>query len=49
MPPVDPTLLSDARIAAGYLISFRDYARIGLPVTVLTLVIGSLWLAWVRP
>ena len=29
-------------------ISFSDYLRIGLPVTVLTLAVGWLWLSWVR-
>ena len=29
-------------------ISFSDYFRIGLPVTVLTLTVGWLWLSWVR-
>jgi Na+/H+ antiporter NhaD/arsenite permease-like protein len=29
-------------------ISFSDYFRIGLPVTVLTLSVGWLWLSWIR-
>jgi len=29
-------------------IGFWDYFRVGLPITVATLVVGSLWLAWVR-
>jgi len=29
-------------------IGFMDYFRIGLPVTVMTLVVGGLWLGWVR-
>jgi Na+/H+ antiporter NhaD/arsenite permease-like protein len=27
-------------------IGFRDYFRVGLPITVLTLVFGTVWLAW---
>ena len=29
-------------------ITFFDYFRIGLPVTVLTLLLGWLWLSWIR-
>ena len=29
-------------------ISFLDYLRVGIPITIATLVVGSLWLAWVR-
>jgi Na+/H+ antiporter NhaD/arsenite permease-like protein len=29
-------------------IGFWDYFRVGLPITVTTLVVGSLWLAWVH-
>lgn len=29
-------------------ISFRDYFRVGLPITVLTLVLGTAWLWWIR-
>jgi len=29
-------------------ITFFDYFRIGLPVTILTLLFGWLWLAWIR-
>jgi len=29
-------------------ITFSDYFRIGLPVTVLTLTVGWLWLSWIR-
>ncbi len=29
-------------------IGFWDYFRVGLPITVATLIVGSMWLAWVR-
>ena len=29
-------------------ITFLDYFRIGLPVTVLTLFLGWLWLSWIQ-
>ena len=29
-------------------ISFRDYLRAGLPITLATLLLGWLWLAWVK-
>jgi len=29
-------------------ISFRDYFRVGLPVTLLTLAFGLVWLWWVK-
>ncbi len=29
-------------------ISFGDYFRVGLPITVLTLVVGSVWLWWIK-
>jgi Na+/H+ antiporter NhaD/arsenite permease-like protein len=29
-------------------IRFRDYLRAGVPITVVTLVIGWAWLAWVK-
>jgi Na+/H+ antiporter NhaD/arsenite permease-like protein len=29
-------------------ITFFDYFRIGLPVTLLTLLFGWLWLSWIR-
>ena len=29
-------------------IGFRDYFRVGLPITVVTLIIGWAWLAWVK-
>ena len=29
-------------------ITFSDYFRIGLPVTVLTLAAGWLWLSWIQ-
>ncbi|HEU5452979.1 MAG TPA: hypothetical protein VFU76_13380, partial [Terriglobales bacterium] len=29
-------------------ISFRDYLRAGVPITLLTLLIGWAWLAWVK-
>ena len=29
-------------------IGFRDYLRVGVPVTITTLLVGSLWLAWVK-
>jgi Na+/H+ antiporter NhaD/arsenite permease-like protein len=32
--------------AEGVSVGFRDYFRIGLPVTVVTMVAGSLWLWW---
>ena len=32
--------------AEGVQIEFRDYFRVGLPVTVATLIVGSLWL-WI--
>jgi Na+/H+ antiporter NhaD/arsenite permease-like protein len=28
-------------------ISFHDYARVGVPVTVLTVAIGAAWLWWI--
>jgi Na+/H+ antiporter NhaD/arsenite permease-like protein len=30
----------------GVVISFQDYVRVGLPVTLATLTVGSLWL-WI--
>jgi Na+/H+ antiporter NhaD/arsenite permease-like protein len=40
------TNLMTAGIAqrAGYPISFKKFARLGIPVTLLTLLVGSLWL-----
>jgi Na+/H+ antiporter NhaD/arsenite permease-like protein len=29
-------------------IEFRDYVRVGVPITVLTLLVGWAWLTWVR-
>jgi len=29
-------------------IEFRDYVRAGVPITVLTLLVGWAWLTWVR-
>jgi Na+/H+ antiporter NhaD/arsenite permease-like protein len=29
-------------------ISFLDYLRVGVPITIATLLVGTLWLAWVR-
>lgn len=29
-------------------ISFKDYFKVGLPITLLTLGFGSLWLWWIR-
>jgi Na+/H+ antiporter NhaD/arsenite permease-like protein len=29
-------------------ISFRDYFRVGLPITALTLLFGGVWLWWIR-
>ena len=29
-------------------ITFRDYFRLGLPLTILTLAIGIAWLSWVK-
>jgi Na+/H+ antiporter NhaD/arsenite permease-like protein len=29
-------------------IGFRDYLRVGVPITIATLLVGSLWLAWVK-
>jgi len=29
-------------------IGFWDYCRVGLPITILTLIVGSLWLAWIQ-
>jgi len=33
---------------AAAVITFLDYVRIGLPVTLLTLLFGWLWLSWIR-
>jgi Na+/H+ antiporter NhaD/arsenite permease-like protein len=30
----------------GVVIGFRDYFRVGAPLTVLTLLVGTLWLMW---
>ena len=32
----------------GVAVSFWDYCRVGIPVTLLTLALGAAWLAWVR-
>jgi Na+/H+ antiporter NhaD/arsenite permease-like protein len=29
-------------------ISFLDYLRVGVPITLATLLVGSLWLAWIK-
>jgi Na+/H+ antiporter NhaD/arsenite permease-like protein len=34
--------------AAGVTVGFRDYLRVGLPVTLATLILGSIWLALLR-
>ena len=31
--------------AEGVHVGFRDYFRVGLPVTIATLILGSIWLA----
>ncbi len=36
------------RARPGVQISFRDYFRVGLPITVITLAMGALWLHWIR-
>jgi Na+/H+ antiporter NhaD/arsenite permease-like protein len=32
--------------AEGVALGFRDYFRVGLPVTIVTLIVGSVWLWW---
>ena len=29
-------------------IGYRDYLRVGVPITILTLLVGWAWLTWVR-
>ena len=29
-------------------ITFRDYFAVGLPITILSLLFGCMWLAWIR-
>ena len=37
-------IVVESAAAEGVLVGFRDYFRVGLPVTVATLTIGSIWL-----
>jgi Na+/H+ antiporter NhaD/arsenite permease-like protein len=36
------------RVRKEATITFLDYFRIGLPITLLTLLFGWLWLSWIR-
>jgi Na+/H+ antiporter NhaD/arsenite permease-like protein len=40
-------IVVEGAAAGGVKIGFREYARVGIPVTVSTLAIGSIWL-WLR-
>jgi hypothetical protein len=35
-------------VAHGVRVSFRDYFRVGLPVTFATVILGSIWLQLVK-
>ena len=37
-------IVVERALAGGVRVSFRDYFRVGLPVTLATLIVGSLWL-----
>jgi Na+/H+ antiporter NhaD/arsenite permease-like protein len=40
-------IVAERAAAEGVPIGFRDYLRVGLPLTAATLALGSLWLSWI--
>ena len=39
-------IVAEAALARGVKISFREYLRVGIPITVLTILVGILWLSF---